>query len=84
MQVRAAESRLPDEQTASVAVADAAGGTVVSLPRRVAAATKRGIARPIVLSREQEFRFIRSDLRRLVITAGSLFVLMIALLFFVD
>ena len=38
------------------------------------------MARPIVLSREEEYRYIRSDLRRLVVTAGSLLAVMIALL----
>ena len=38
------------------------------------------MARPIVLSREEEYRYIRSDLRRLVFTAGSLLAVMIVLL----
>ncbi|MBA3337693.1 MAG: hypothetical protein H0T49_09035 [Chloroflexia bacterium] len=41
-------------------------------------------ARPAVVSREQELRFIRMDLRRLVITAGVLLLLMILLLLFLD
>ena len=40
----------------------------------------RPMARPIVLSREEEYRYIRSDLRRLVFTAGSLLAVMIVLL----
>jgi hypothetical protein len=38
----------------------------------------------MVLTKEQEYRFIRSDLRRLGTTAGALFVVMIVLLFVVD
>ena len=52
--------------------------------RRSVAASKRTIARPVVLSKVQEYRFIRADLRRLLLTAGTLFVIMIALLFVVD
>jgi hypothetical protein len=40
-------------------------------------------ARP-TLTKEQEYGYIRSDLRRLVITAGPLLLLMIALLFVLD
>lgn len=45
-------------------------------------------ARPVVnvrkLTREQEFTFIKADMRRLLVTAGSLAVIMIALLFIID
>jgi hypothetical protein len=56
----------------------------VVLPRRIGAESKRTAARPIALTKDQEYRFIRTDLMRLVITAGLLFVLMIALLFVVQ
>jgi hypothetical protein len=36
------------------------------------------------ITREQEYRFIRADLRRLLITAGTVLVLMLALLFVVE
>lgn len=50
---------------------------------RVRAQT-RPTARPAALSRAEEYRFIRSDLRRLLITAGTLGVLMLALLLVLD
>ncbi len=37
-----------------------------------------------VLPRETEYGYIRSDLRRLILTAGGLLVLMFALLFVLD
>ena len=44
----------------------------------------RAVARPIALSRQQEYRFIRSDMRRMILTASALIVLMIVLLFLVE
>jgi hypothetical protein len=38
----------------------------------------------VAISREQEYGFIRADLRRLIYTAGILMVVMFALLFLVD
>jgi len=38
------------------------------------------VARPIALSREDEYRYIRSDLNRLALTAGGLLAMMILLL----
>lgn len=56
---------------------------------RPAANRKRtGSARPVVtvrkLTREQEYGFIRADLRRLLITAGSLAAVMVVLLFVIE
>lgn len=48
--------------------------------RRAARETPRVVARPIALTREEEYGFIRSDLRRLVVTAGSLLGVMLLLL----
>jgi hypothetical protein len=86
MEIRAAETLSADAEAAAVSNVAGAGGSggPISLPRRAAALTRRAIARPMVLSKEQEYRFIRTDLRRLILTAGSLFVLMVALLFIVD
>jgi hypothetical protein len=84
MEVRAAETLAPDARPAVDAGVEEGGGAAVSLPRRTAAVTRRAIARPVALTKEQEYRFIRSDLHRLGITAGALFVLMIVLLFVVD
>ena len=45
-------------------------------------------ARPVVavrkLTREQEYTFIKADLRRLLITAGSLALVMVVLLFVIE
>jgi hypothetical protein len=41
-------------------------------------------AATFVLPRDVEYAYIRSDLRRLIITAGALLVLMFALLFILD
>lgn len=43
-------------------------------------ARPRATPRPTPLSRAEEYRYIRSDLRRLLITAGGLGVAMLALL----
>ena len=48
--------------------------------RRVAMATTRAVE----LTREQEFAYIRSDMRRLVIIAGGLLALMLLLLIVVS
>ena len=40
----------------------------------------RPVARPIALSREDEYRYIRSDLNRLALTARGLLAMMILLL----
>lgn len=86
MEVRAAETLAPEPDMMVAADAIGAGGAAAATlqPRRAASMSRRVIARPIVLSKEQEYRFIRSDMRRLVITAGVLFVLMIVLLFVVE
>jgi hypothetical protein len=48
--------------------------------RRVAAARAQSIGRVSVLSRDQEYAIIRSDLRRLLTISAVLLVAMIALL----
>ena len=53
----------------------------VAARRRTPRATgARPAARPIVLTRDEEYQIIRTDLRRLLVTGGSLLVLMVALL----
>ena len=84
MEVRAAETVRP-----AVPVADVAGPVVAAEPAtsaRPSAISRRRpvIAKPIVLTKEEEYRYIRADMRRLGITAGGLFVLMIALLFVLE
>ena len=39
---------------------------------------------PLTLSREQEYTFIREDMRRLLVTTGILLAVMLALLFVID
>ena len=41
-------------------------------------------AKPVLLTRAQEYAFIHSDFRRLLITAGSLLTVMLVLLFIVE
>ena len=42
------------------------------------------VTRAIELTREQEFAYIRSDMRRLIIIAGALLALMLVLLILVS
>ena len=62
-------------------------GSAVAGPAPVAAGpgtrARRSVARVFSLSREAELNYIRNDLRRLIVTAGILLVLMIALLFII-
>lgn len=44
----------------------------------------RAAARTVVMSREQEYSFIHADLRRLLLTAGALLLLMLVLLFIIE
>lgn len=78
MEIRAAES--VGVAQGGVAVAGATAGAV-AVNRRV---VNRPVARAVALTREQEMRYVRSDLRRLFYTAGVLFILMIALLIILD
>ena len=86
MEVRAAETLAPEPGAlvAMDAVSAGSAATATAQPRHAASMTRRVIARPIVLTKEQEYRFIRIDLHRLGITAGLLFVMMIVLLFVVE
>jgi hypothetical protein len=86
MEVREAETRAgtADVLARPEVVADGPRDGTAKTSRRPTATTKRAVARPMVLTKEQEYRFIRSDLRRLGTTAGALFVVMIVLLFVVD
>jgi len=44
----------------------------------------RPIARPVPLTREQEYQFIREDMRRLIVIAGGLLALMLVLLVVIE
>lgn len=82
-QLRAMEARAAKTGTAPTAVVDdelefvEVGGTGAAVMRR----GKPALVKPVVLTRMQEYAYIRSDLRRLVIVAAGLFVLMLILLF---
>jgi hypothetical protein len=52
--------------------------------RKSVATARASTAATMSISREQEYTFIRQDLRRLLITAGALTAVMIALLFVID
>ena len=88
MEVRASETRT----VVAPVVVDDEAATVGTLTRRPVSAARaragaariRAVARPVVVSREQEYRYIRNDMRRMVLTASGLLVLMIALLFLVE
>lgn len=52
--------------------------------RKASAAKSRVVAHPFVLSKQQEYAFIRADLIRLLTTMAILFVLMLVLLYIVE
>jgi hypothetical protein len=83
-QVKAMEARstaTPVEITGQPALAAPA----VSPTRATSVSSKRiTYTRPIVLTKEQEYAYIREDMRRLVIIASGLLVLMLVLLFILD
>jgi hypothetical protein len=79
MHARAASSRTQQFSETDVIVANQISGAGVAAVGR-----KKQAVRQIYLTREQEYAFIRADMRRLLLTAGGLFVLMIALLFVLD
>ena len=90
MEVRAAETRVVPAPPPTAAEPDAVEvGSVTRRPvttarGRTAGTRIRAVARPITLTREQEYRFIRGDMRRLLMTASALVVLMIVLLFLIE
>jgi len=63
---------------------DTLASTTLASTAVISTTRKRILARPVVLSRAQEYAFIRADMRRLGLTAGALFVVMVVLLFIVD
>jgi hypothetical protein len=86
MEIRRAETLAPEtHEVADPAVAGDGRVVAALTPARSAASlSRRVIARPVALSRERELAFIRTDLHRLAITAGALFVVMIVLLVVVE
>jgi hypothetical protein len=78
MHARAASSRVEQFSEAQVQEAEQ------FVPLASAVGKKRPAVRQIFLTRPQEYAFIRADMRRLIITAVGLFVLMIVMLFILD
>jgi hypothetical protein len=63
---------------------DVEDAVVVSGAGSGAISRRRPVARPRVLTRSEEYAYIKADMRRLIITASVLFVVMIILLFVLD
>jgi len=81
-----ARSVIVPDATTELVVEDAAPAAAESAPRTPNRTGRRArpASRPIVLTREEEYRFIRSDLRRLLITSGVLLLLMMVLLVLIE
>lgn len=86
-EVRRAESSVPAPLDLTVAVAQeeiipTETTAPVQASRRVS--RNKTQAMTYVLPREVEYKYIESDLRRLIITAGAMLILMFILLFVLD
>ena len=92
MEIRAAATISPDFVEVGGASPEVIGASAApSLPatgaraaRRAAVGRAKAVVRPAVLSRAEEYRHIRADLRRLLITAGSLLAVMVILLIILE
>jgi len=89
MEIRAAETRWEDQAaTVSETQVTAGVGSVTAMAAPDAGAIARSRRKPVqrvfLLSRAQELIFIRSDLRRLILIASILLVVMLVLLFLVN
>lgn len=86
-QVRLAETNAPAPiEVLAVEEVAQPPSEVVAAPVRSSRRTARQRAQPATysISRETEYAYIESDLRRLILTAGALLILMFALLFLLD
>ena len=86
-QVRLAETAAPPPiETSPVAEVVPATAVAVAAPVRSSRRTARQKVQPATysISRETEYAYIESDLRRLILTAGALLILMVVLLFLLD
>ena len=85
-QVRAMQARAAAAPTdlASDDVGPATATPGASRQSVASASRRRPVARPVVLSRDEEYAFIKQDMRRLAVIAGVLFLLMLVLLFIID
>ena len=80
-------SRVNRSQMRAMEVRSVESGKAAVVPHQTTATRPgrtRQVARSVALSKEAEMQYQRNDLRRLLYTAGALFVLMIALLFILD
>lgn len=79
-QLQAMEARAVTTPTESVAPRDPVPGAKRA-PTRTG---RRTINRVYAITREAEYRYIRSDMRRLILVAAGLLVLMLVLLLILD
>jgi hypothetical protein len=89
MEIRAAATRYSDPTVEEAAAASPDYGTtgrMIAAPqvRRTSLTRGRTVNRPVLLTQQQEYNFIRADLRHLLITAAALFLIMIVLLLIFD
>ena len=70
--------------TTATRVVAPVGDSVVAAPARGRRSGLVAAPHVVELTREQEFAYIRSDMRRLFVIAGGLLAIMIALLFVVS
>lgn len=90
-QIRAAEARAaqtghgtPLDPMEGGGVAETAMESGRAGRARPVRAGARVVARPIALSRGEEYRHVRNDLRRLLVTGGSLLAFMLVLLAIIE
>ena len=79
-QLQAMEARAATTPAESVAPRDPVPGA----KRAPARTGRRTISRVYAITREAEYRYIRSDMRRLILVAAGLLVLMLVLLLILD
>lgn len=83
MEIRSAATVIDAESAATTAGLTESGARSVRRSTSIAS-PKKIISRPVLLTRAQEYRYIRADMRRLILTAVALFALMIVILFIVE
>jgi hypothetical protein len=83
MEVRAAET-VASEQVVEAPVHLAAESSKRSPARARRRSGQVAPSKPVLLTRAQEYAFIRSDFRRLLITGGSLLAVMLVLLVVIE
>ncbi|MBX3069995.1 MAG: hypothetical protein KF883_05860 [Thermomicrobiales bacterium] len=83
-EVRAAETRADVQEAIETGTLETAPAQTTARARARQRKTQQPVQRVAHLSREQEYGYIRSDFRRLLITASTLLVLMLVVLFAVE